>query len=195
MGTGLDTGPSRHPSSSLSVTAAALGAARSFQLEAGLHHPGSPRFCQGRFPTRGSGGGRAGVCTLPLTPMSSWGRALRRPPGKAARHPTVSHGRLQTNKTCGAENAVGTGWAPRAPGQAPADAAGRGGAGRGQGTRSPRAARPVRLPLAGRRGALDLRQPRSRTPLPDPTPGPPGAPGQREGPACSWKPSKSPRSR
>ena len=37
-------------SSPLSVTAAALGALRSFQVEPGLRHPGDQRFCQGRFP-------------------------------------------------------------------------------------------------------------------------------------------------
>lgn len=42
------------------------GAPRSFQLEPGLHHPGSPRFCQGRFPTRGARRGGGGQGSAPF---------------------------------------------------------------------------------------------------------------------------------
>lgn len=115
-------------------------------------------------PLEGLGGGEGRVCTLPLTPMFM-GKALRRPWKGSSK---TSHGRLQTNKTCGQR----TQWAqggPHAPRARRRVAAGRGGGGAGPRTRSPRAARPGRFrgtssASAGRASALTLRQPRSRDP-------------------------------
>lgn len=193
-GTGPDTGPSRHPSSSLSVTAVALGLRAPSSWSRDSTTLGAQDSAKGASPLEGLGGEGEGRGLHPSTNTDVFvGKGPQEAPWKGSK---TSHGRLQTNKTCGAENAVGTGWAPRAPGQAPAVAAGRGGGGRGPRTRSPRAARPGRL-----RGTSSVfRWPGvgGRWTCGSPAPGPPGAPSpaaEREGPACSWKPSKSPRGR